>query len=562
MAYLHFFSRFLLLLPVFVLTGLHHCAVLLPPQAVVTEDETPSVFKPLRPMMDALEVMQVQYFDIFSGTWPSAIDWTAAVMGTHVSAALSSLVSSIEATDLSTCTDLLQWHNTIDRYFAQISLFYFGENAFSIRNQAYDDMLWVVLGWLENVKFIELYSSKHWQSWDNTVGKLGSGWHGLQFSPMAAHRSRIFYELASSGWDTELCNGGMIWNPRLTPYKNAITTELFISASISMYLYFPGDNNTSPYLAQQEYNNKTPPGLPHDTRYLGNAVKGYKWLRESGMQSLQSGLYQDGFHVTGWYRFPNGTIAPGTRECDELNSMVYTYNQGVLLTAHRGLWIATGQRSYLDDGHTLVESVIRATGWPNHDRYWRGLGRSGVLEEFCDRGGYCSQDSQTFKGIFFHHLTEFCRPLRDRERKFLEYHLKGFDKRVYRYHLQRCGAYGTWVAHNAKSAEVTKDPEGRYGMWWGRQYRNRTWEGQIEANPSLSTMAIDHVNDGLPADWSLELSPKRQKSQKSKMEPVRPEDVNDRGRGRTVETQSGGLAVLRAQWQWASRLDEALDFQM
>ena len=29
-----------------------------------------------------------------------------------------------------------------------------------------------------------------------------------------------------------------------------------------------------------------------------------------------------------------------------------------------------------------------------------------------------------------------------------------------------------------------------------------------------------------------------------------PCDLNDRGRGRTVETQSGGLAVLRAMWEF------------
>ncbi len=27
-------------------------------------------------------------------------------------------------------------------------------------------------------------------------------------------------------------------------------------------------------------------------------------------------------------------------------------------------------------------------------------------------------------------------------------------------------------------------------------------------------------------------------------------DVNDRGRGRTVETQQGGLAVLRSSWSY------------
>src|SRR5271155_4310304 len=38
--------------------------------------------KALQAVLDAIDVMQTQYFDIFTGTWPSAIDWTAAVCGT------------------------------------------------------------------------------------------------------------------------------------------------------------------------------------------------------------------------------------------------------------------------------------------------------------------------------------------------------------------------------------------------------------------------------------------------------------------------------------------------
>lgn len=493
--------------------------------------------------------MQGQYFDLFSGTWPSAIDWTAAVMGTHVSATLSSIVSSFDESAISTCNDLLKWQNTIDRYFAQISLFYFGENAFSLRNQAYDDMLWVVLGWLENVKFIELYSTRH-----KSMGTIKPGWHGLQFSPMAAHRARVFYELASTGWDTELCEGGMTWNPNLTPYKNAITNELFISASVSMYLYFPGDNNTSPFLISDDDDDSTSV-KPHDPLHLGNAVKAYKWLKESKMQHSQSGLFQDGFHITGWQRYPNGTVNPGTGNCDKLNAMVYTYNQGVLLTAHRGLWIATGQRGYLDDGHVLVDSVIRATGWPNHDRKWHGLGRHGILEEFCDRGGYCTQDSQTFKGIFFHHLAEFCRPLRKEEEEFTDhYSTEGFDNGVYQYHQARCAAYGTWVAHNAKAAGQTADPKGRFGMWWGRTYPDPTLEVDLQENPPLPDDAVDHVNRGLPPVWSFRNRPDKGEQPRPILTLGSTQDVNDRGRGRTVETQSGGLAVLRAHWHWQSLL--------
>ena len=39
-----------------------------------------------------------------------------------------------------------------------------------------------------------------------------------------------------------------------------------------------------------------------------------------------------------------------------------------------------------------------------------------------------------------------------------------------------------------------------------------------------------------------------------------PCDLNDRGRGRTVETQSGGLAVLRAMWEFSRLAERDVDF--
>lgn len=501
-----------------------------------TGGASPGMPAVLRDMLSALEVMQDSYFDIFTGTWPDAIDWTSAVMGTHVSATLASIVSSLDASSASTCSDMLSWQNTIDRYYAQTSAFYFGENAFALRNQAYDDMLWVVLGWLENLKFTEMYSLKHWDFVESgRQAAPGNGWHGLQFTPLAAHRARIFYDLAHVGWDEYLCGGGMTWNPYLTPYKNAITNELFAAASIGMYLYFPGDNNSSPYVTQGW------DGFvkPHDSLYLENAIKSYKWLMESQMRNWRSGLYQDGFHITGWHRYPNGSINPGTGNCDELNSMVYTYNQGVILSASRGLWLATGARSYLDDGHALVESVIRATGWPDSNPVWSGLGRAGIMEEFCDHGGYCSQDGQTFKGIFFHHLSEFCRPLWPQEDAFIATDKgAGFDRGVYQYHLSRCAAYDKWVAHNSDAASATRDSSGRFGMWW------------VSGEPDDDTMTAIRERTILPPGADDYINPKPS----SRSGQLVPNDSNDRGRGRTVETQSGGLAVLRARWNWEAHL--------
>ena len=517
--------------------------------ASVAPGESPDVFEEnvktparLRALLSALEVMQDKYFDVFTGTWTTAIDWTAAVLGSHVSATLSSLVSSPQMSD-SSCSDRLAWENVIAKYFAQTSIFYFGENAFALRNQAYDDMLWVVLGWLESIKFMKMYSLGYWEATGRD--KFAGHWHGAQFSVTAAHRARIFYDLASEGWSTDLCNGGMTWNPALTPYKNAITNELFIAASIGMYLYYPGDNNTSPYLVTESL---------HDSLYLDNAVKAYKWLRESKMLSNE-GLYQDGFHVSGWRRYNNGTIYPGSRQCDDLNTMVYTYNQGVLLSASKGLWMATGSRTYLDEGHALVDSVIRATGWPHHDRTWHGLGRGGILEEFCDHNSSCSQDGQTFKGIFFNYLAEFCRPMWAYEEDVVRGKTQtGLDEIVYHYHKTTCAGYGEWIAHNADAASVTKDGDGLFGMWWGREYPDAEPMHDVARQMHLPRNAVDHINnENTPLNnvWRHRTASENPSALDHSFH-----DVNDRGRGRSVETQSGGLAVLRADWQWKTLLAE------
>ena len=124
----------------------------------------------------ALETMQSSYFQLWLGTWPESIDWTGAVLGTLMSASLYSLTRSLEyllpihtncqarAQDSlwskSWSYILSGWdtdngrmlaegqrvENEINKYFSQIVAYYFGENAFAIRLEAFDDMLWVVLG--------------------------------------------------------------------------------------------------------------------------------------------------------------------------------------------------------------------------------------------------------------------------------------------------------------------------------------------------------------------------------------------------------------------------------
>jgi len=517
-------------------------------------DDSPKPYDTLPMLLDALEVMQSHFFELWQGTWPRAIDWTAAVMGTHVSATLSTFTKSLDYVVPYTAADgadalsaEAQAHeNFINRYLTQLTSFYFGENAFSLRMQAYDDMLWVVLGWLESVKLINLHMDRHYTLISSSAGPYNSSWwYAAQFIPSFAHRARLFYDLASQGWNTSLCGGGMIWSPYLTPYKNAITNELFITASVSMYLYFPGDQNSSPFsTSENDIGNKASlTARPHDPKYLKAAIDGYRWLSTSNMTNSQ-GLFTDGYHVRGWRGGrTNSTIGSG--KCDLRNEMVYTYNQGVLLSGLRGLWESTGARSYLEDGHILIRNVIAATGWhvkhAERRRTWAGLGRNGILEEACDASGMCSQNGQTFKGIFFHHLALFCAPLPT------EPMIAGItfaaDSVSWEAHESSCKSYVPWLSHNAAAAYGTRNEDGVFGMWWG--------PGLNMSNSDVTDRkddgAVDYRNTGLPDNSIWRVGHDGQYNFKT----PGPEreghwDWNERGRGRTVETQSGGVAVLRA----------------
>ena len=506
-------------------------------------------------LLDALDVMQSHFFELWLGTWPDAIEWTAAVMGTQVSASLDAITRSSDYNSAQGASGLVGnatiGENLINHYFTHLVTFYFGENSLALRGQAFDDMLWVVLGWLEAIKLVTAHSELHYTPAEETE-QLNTWWYGKQFIPSFAHRVRVFYELASRGWDKSLCGGGMIWSPKLAPYKNAITNQLYISASVSMYLYFPGDDNPSPFVANRRnlLNGQPPPAEANDPKYLEAAVEAYQWLTGSNMTNSR-GLYVDGFHIHGWRGGSNGSIGSG--QCDVRDEKVYTYNQGVLLSGLRGLWEATGTTSYLEDGHDLIRNVISATGWHTRNtddrRRWAGIGRNGILEETCDANGTCSQDGQTFKGIFFHHLTIFCAPLPVGDRDGVFHRA---DKELASLHRRSCQGYERWILHNAKAAYGTRDSEGKFGMWWTCGLWPANSALDLE-NLTVCDKGTDYRNNGVPRDeiWRLpdEIPPhplERTGAQLGSRSFSNVSDPNIRGRGRTVETQSGGVAVLRA----------------
>src|SRR5205085_2846734 len=116
--------------------------------------------------------------------------------------------------------------------------------------------------------------------------------------------------------------------------------------------------------------------------------------------------------------------------------------------------------------------------------------------------------------------------------------------------------YSSWIAYNAQAALTTRDEKGRFGMWWGASYASPGEENTHELPPH----AVDYRNDGVPRDdvWTGLPSGDHVPSKSTTEDQLSQQgldfkrirgDVNDRGRGRTVETQGGGIAVLRAMWE-------------
>lgn len=89
----------------------------------------------LEDTFEALFVLQEEYYSSDYGTWPSAIDWTAAVAQTLVTGSLTTLSKSLNSLDLGGFTDWKAKENLISSFYAQVVGSYFGQDVLSIRAQ-------------------------------------------------------------------------------------------------------------------------------------------------------------------------------------------------------------------------------------------------------------------------------------------------------------------------------------------------------------------------------------------------------------------------------------------
>lgn len=147
-------------------------------------------------------------------------------------------------------TTLIDYSNLTDdhQYFPDFIAFFHKQPVIKLRFQKYDDKLWVVLTYLRGAR----YAAVHDPKWIKPFLK----------------RAQSFYKMAMSGWDNVNCGGGMVWGQG-SKYKNAVTTELWITASMSMYEVFEEES------------------------MLHAAIRGWVWFRMSGMIN-EEGLVNDG----------------------------------------------------------------------------------------------------------------------------------------------------------------------------------------------------------------------------------------------------------------------------
>jgi len=198
-----------------------------------------------------MQTLQGPGFYLDSGSYPSSCQWTSTVLTTLV-------------IDYS--------HLTGDhQYLSHIVALFNNQEVPSLLKQKNDDKLWVVLTYLRGAA----YASTHDPQWVQPF----------------LDRALLFYNSASAGWDESTCGGGMYWGPRgwCWSYKNAVTTELWITASMGMYEAFGEES------------------------MLEAAIRGWVWFEKSGMINDQ-GLINDGLDRYCKYLSPKAATDVETTE--------------------------------------------------------------------------------------------------------------------------------------------------------------------------------------------------------------------------------------------------------
>lgn len=201
----------------------------------------------------------------------------------------------------------------------------------SFINNYYDDQQWWALAWID--------------AYDLTGN-----------SDYLSMAETIFDNVASNGWDTTVCGGGVWWSTANT-YKNAIPNELFLALAAALA------NRTTGTASKG---------------YLGWAQKEWTWFKASGMINSQN-LVNDGLDSS------------NPAACTNNGKTTWTYNQGVILGGLVELYRADQDAALVPEAEAIAAAAMAH------------LSANGILTE---PGNLSGGDGPQFKGIFMRNLME------------------------------------------------------------------------------------------------------------------------------------------------------------
>ncbi|TFK71080.1 glycoside hydrolase family 76 protein [Pluteus cervinus] len=234
---------------------------------------------------------------------------------------------------------------------------------------------WVWLSALNAFYLRQLDELTNYWSYGGVINTVFNGWEGQldwggsfddpQWVAIAYiqagwyDQAKHYYDVASQGWDWGYCSGGVFWSNAWN-YKNAITSELYMTSSGYFYDRFGGQ------------------------QYLDNLKNTWNWLKWTRMRG-DNGLFNDGLTNDG--------------QCNNNGQTQWTYNQGALLPGLGYLYKYTGDESVIQDAWGLIEASMAH------------LTINGYLREACESQSvnYCNADQQAFKGILANYISWFLR---------------------------------------------------------------------------------------------------------------------------------------------------------
>lgn len=168
----------------------------------------------------------------------------------------------------------------------------------------------------------------------------------------------IFHDMHSSYGQTPV--GGMWWDkPR--SYVNAIANELYFSVAAHL----------SNRISNQ------------GVFYAAIAVQAWEWIYTSGLLDPENNI-KDGLLVGS---------KPGNTD------LVWSYNQGVVLSALTELAAATKDEHYIQTAHHIADAGLANL------TSWKARTPNMILHDPCEGWGDCGRDGVSFKGVFARNLA-------------------------------------------------------------------------------------------------------------------------------------------------------------